>query len=256
MKATPASPLVGYRGPGLTEEKVTLAAFCLSIPSLNTKLGDMTQSATFVDVVPPPEAAAEQLDRAICGSCPARRCHHGYCFANFPYWLQNIWYRSKELAADLRRVCDAIRRRRVPHRFGYLGDPVAVPIEVNAAILEAAVEAGGWTMYVRAFERADGWFRDVGMASAHTPEERARAKDFGFRTYRMKLPEEAPLKGEVVCPGSVEAGRRIQCDRCLLCSGHSGRGKTDIVVNVHGSAKEIHGYRRFRDSLRRNGDTT
>ncbi len=75
------------------------------------------------------------------------------------------------------------------------------------------------------------------MASADSEADREAAKALGFRTFRVRSKDEPKLKGEGICPASEEMNYSTNCGACLLCGGHSGKGKADIVIIAHGVGK-------------------
>jgi hypothetical protein len=76
------------------------------------------------------------------------------------------------------------------------------------------------------------------MASVDTVEEAHAAWLGGWRTFRIRAPQDpllaldrTPL--ECVCPASDEAGHRTTCERCQLCRG-TDRPARSIAIVVHG----------------------
>jgi len=70
------------------------------------------------------------------------------------------------------------------------------------------------------------------MASVDTPAERVEAEAMGWRTFRVRLPDEALLPHEAICPASAEAGHKLTCEKCMACDGANGRrGRIAIVVH-------------------------
>jgi len=83
---------------------------------------------------------------------------------------------------------------------------------------------------------------DNAMAKQHgvTPERlRKLAKSLGYRTFRVVLDGQDMGKSEIMCPYQTH---KVQCAKCLLCGGTQGKGKTDIVIPVHGAPNKIKSY--------------
>ena len=58
----------------------------------------------------------------------------------------------------------------------------------------------------------------------------------GWRTFRVS-DGEAPLRREIICPASAEAGHRTTCERCQLCDGARPEDRRKLVViKRHGPA--------------------
>lgn len=82
------------------------------------------------------------------------------------------------------------------------------------------------------------------MASVDSLEEYYEAKRLGYRTFRVTEGINSKLKSEFICPASIEAGHKLQCTKCLACSGTSYIGKADVVIQVHGNTKN-----KFKEGL-------
>jgi hypothetical protein len=115
-------------------------------------------------------------------------------------------------------------------RFGAYGDPAAVPFEVWA---EIAGVASGFTGYTHQWRTADPRFAELFMASADSEQDEVDANAKGYRAFRIRLPEESKLRGEIVCPSSEEAGNKTDCATCLQCSGTALGRKLNIVIIKH-----------------------
>jgi cytochrome c len=72
------------------------------------------------------------------------------------------------------------------------------------------------------------------MASADTEADAINAQRVGYRTFRVTTDSEEKIKGEVLCPASEEAGRKLQCEQCKACGGANGRRKGSIYIPIHG----------------------
>ena len=126
-------------------------------------------------------------------------------------------------------------------RFGGWGDSACLPpghVERFADIPKRAGYTHQWMRSIGAHLRR--WM----MASCDSPEERTHAKDMGWRSFRVRLPGEKLLKGEIDCPYP-----RVQCCDCGACDGAvRGRRKPDISVEAHGVVHKIAAIRRYREA--------
>ncbi len=213
--------------------------------SANTKTGFMAQTYIIRQDMKPSVAHKQGLDPAICGDCPMRSPASGgnnACYVNIWRGGNQVWgsYQRgtaktrEEGLAKLRKVFADGRKPSL--RIGTYGDPSAAP----AALWEELFSIGdGWTGYTHQWrnprvQEYQKWM----MASADTVEERLEAKAMNppWRTFRVSLPDEEPQPGEIVCPASEEAGKKLHCNECRQCSGTAGRRNSlvDVVIKVHG----------------------
>src|SRR5262249_14932544 len=119
-------------------------------------------------------------------------------------------------------------------RLGSYGDPAAVPLDVWEMVCGAAAH---WTGYTHQWKTCDVSYARYCMASVETPGQRLDAIARGFRTFRVRLPNQPLEEGEFVCPASEEAGRRLRCDECKACSGAKATGKAATpAIYFHGSS--------------------
>ena len=117
-------------------------------------------------------------------------------------------------------------------RIGSYGDPAAIPLSVWTDLLSQSAGSIGYTHQWRTCAPE---YSALVMASVETPEGRAEAKARGYRTFRIRETEETKLPGEVVCPGSAEAGKKLTCGACMACDGRQTGRRSDIVIIAHGS---------------------
>jgi hypothetical protein len=90
------------------------------------------------------------------------------------------------------------------------------------------------------------------MASCETVADRQLALQLGYRTFRVRLPEQPLEAGEFLCPASQEGGERLTCAQCLACSGVKGGQNASPCVIVHESPTvpyKVRLYRAFLASL-------
>jgi hypothetical protein len=75
------------------------------------------------------------------------------------------------------------------------------------------------------------------MASTDSREETQQAIGNGWRTFRIRLPGELPILGEIDCPASAESGHRLQCQDCMVCNGcgpNNTPGRVSVSIVAHG----------------------
>ena len=203
--------------------------------SSNEKTGEMIQTYILEADTAPLDVIREGRDRSICGTCPHRSKQSGgsgACYVNVGQGPRSTWaahQRNGSVPFDVERF----RGRRV--RFGSYGDPAAVPFEVWESIAEVAEAVTGYTHQWRT---ADTRFARYCMASADSIEEGVQARRMGYRNFIVRPIGSEKPKGAIVCPASVEAGKKTVCASCLMCGGTSSSQQRDITIMAHGAAKK------------------
>ena len=97
--------------------------------------------------------------------------------------------------------------------------------------------AGHWTGYTHQWATCDAGYARYCMASVETPRQRQEAMAKGYRTFRVRLPEQPVEEGEFICPASAEAGKRLTCAECQACGGAKAGGRNaSPVILFHGSS--------------------
>lgn len=198
--------------------------------SRNAKTGDMNQLWILLAERNPWEALRAGKDEGICGTCPLRAGHG--CYVQVPQAPLSIWKSWKRGGYPTTLEYQHMTRR--PTRLGAYGDPAALPRRVIEDLVEASPQ--GWTGFSHQWrELRFRWLREYCMASVQSPMEAFEAGMRGWRTFRVKQPESprAPMI-ESVCPASDEAGKLLNCATCLKCSGHRGKGRGSVTIDVHG----------------------
>jgi hypothetical protein len=224
-----------YRGPSLLDGQ-PIVVVAITKESKNSKTGNMIQTYVLVDNGELPIANYKSLaDESICGDCKHRRGKGGACYVNVgqgPTMVNKGIFRGI-YPEDSAAAAKASTGRAV--RLGTYGDPAAVPAYVWQSLLAGAVSHTGYTHQWQSgkAEHVKEWC----MASADSEQERAAAKESGWRTFRVRSNEEDVLKGEFVCPASEEGKKRLLCVDCTACSGGFNPRKGDPVIIVHGTLK-------------------
>jgi len=228
--------IIIYRGPSMLNKKpIVVVATGLARSSKNGKMGEMVQVFILSDNVKPTKAVYSGDDAAVCGDCPHRYVDGaGTCYVNPAHGPGGV-YRAVENnsypTVTPNAAAEHVAGRLI--RLGAYGDPAAVPLAVWDALL---VNAGGWTGYTHQWRKAiaKGLNRYC-MASVETPRQQAHAKRKGWRTFRIREDaDDALLSGEIRCPASEEAGKRLTCKDCGACSGGAS-SKASVAIIAHGT---------------------
>lgn len=234
-----------YEGPSQFDGRpVVVVLTGLGRRSHNSKTGDMTQAWILPQGRSPAEASRAGATVTVCGGCPHRPRKEGglgSCYVDVSRAPTSVWaawraglYRPFDPSpgsADVRRL------RAKPVRLGAWGDPAAVPAEVWAPVLEhTSVRAG----YTHAWRGCDPRFRKFLMASCDSAAETLQARALGWRPFRVRRPDEAPMTGEFECPASAAAGHRLDCARCGACWGADDAGTRAFPgLTVHGAPNRM-----------------
>ena len=224
------SGYVIYRGPSLLD-KTPIVAIAIT-KSSNAKTGNMVQTYILVDNGVLPVSNYKSLaDVAICGDCKHRRGSGGACYVNVGQGPTMVFkaYQRGIYPADLSRASEACRDRKV--RLGTYGDPAAVPGYVWQNLLQHCSGHTGYTHQWAAgnAEHVKSWC----MASVDSTAERTLATLQGWRTFRVRTPQQPVEPGEFVCPASAEGGKKRLCQNCLACDGDHRPNKASPVIISH-----------------------
>lgn len=227
-----------YRGPSLLNGEPIVAVVIAQ--SDNTKTGDVAQSYILPDNGErPTEALRSGADSAVCGDCKHRPLNAGTCYVVVRQGATKVW--------------DAMRLGRYPDftpwpdivgeilhgrmlRVGTYGDPAAVPIEVWRTLTS---QLSGWVGYTHQWRQSHAQpLRAICMASVDSAVEADAARALGWRTFRVRLPDEALLERESTCPASAEAGHKLQCAGCRACNGAASGRRGSVAIVIHGNHPE------------------
>ena len=214
------------------EQIVVIATF----GSKNAKTGNMVQVWILHENVDPIKASRTGKDFAICGNCPYRGianpekatgwAEQRTCYVNLLHGPLPVYKAYKR--GNYSETVDLEKFRGKFVRFGAYGDPLAVPEKVWTDIKSVA---SGVTSYTHSAD----FVNPVHMISVDNKEQAEKAKDKGFRYFRVtdKLDLD---KTEILCPASEEGGRKVTCNDCRLCDG--SKNAKNIVIVVHGIGKK------------------
>lgn len=238
--------VVLYEGPSLLDKgNVVVIATGLDEPSENEKTGEMIQVWLFSSKANPLDANRKGLDSAVCGNCKHR--HFRSCYVNLargPLQIYHNWKQGKYPKVPIGHAMSELFRDKYV-RLGAYGDPAAVPVNVWHMVTRVCA---GWTAYTHQWKTCDIAYRDYCMASADTIEEAKEAKRRGWRPFYVRQEGDALPKGFFECPASAEAGKRLTCQQCRVCSGGEHFGKKGLPsIVAHGSSwKRVYFHRGIR----------
>lgn len=216
-----------WRGPSRIDgAPIVVIATGLDGSTSNAKTGPLAQTWVLRADRAPHVAQRDDTDRSVCGDCPQRPIAGGACYvATFqgPRSVWEAWQRgvySRLSRAERRRIgASGIRVR-----AGAYGDPAACDPSVWA-------DLGIWAGYTHQWREPHAVQLSAGlMASADSEEDAREAWADGWRTFRVKRPDDPLLPGEIYCPSA----RGVSCYACGLCGGDQVQGKS-IAIDVHGA---------------------
>jgi hypothetical protein len=204
--------------------------------SSNVKTGAMVQTYILRSDMEPIEALKAGEDASICGSCPLRGDGTGKgraCYVNLGHGPLAVYRAFKRLyeaePTDEFRISELGHHKAV--RLGTYGDPAAVPARIWEALISLSNGHTGYTHQWRTHPE----LKSLCMASVDTVNDMHEARAQGWRTFRVDGTHViGGQKGEVLCPASKEAGKKLTCEQCLACCGADGR-KGSIYIPAHGS---------------------
>jgi len=220
-----------YRGPSeIDGAPIIVIVTGLSKASSNPKTGDMLQVFILLQDVPPNVATKTGQDVSICGDCKLRpflfkkgEVSNRRCYVKTFQAPLSTWKANKERdAIPLQAIAPLIAGRRL--RRGAYGDPSAVP-----AYIWNEIDNPG-TGYTHQWKEAE--MQSFLMASVHSKEEKKRANDRGYRTFRIISALDEVGTDEILCPASKEAGARTSCAKCNLCNGKRDNDKRKSIAII------------------------
>lgn len=228
------------------DANITVIAVGLARRSNNIKTGGLIQTYILTDNGLDPVAAAQTgTDYAVCGNCPLRKTSTNTCYVDLTKAPMAVWnkYKRGKYPRICRKYWKLFSGRIV--RLGAYGDPAACPIEIWKELLS---HCAGWRGYTRQWKQFPE-FKEICMASVHTAEELHEARKLGWKTFRIRLPEEPLEADEFICPAAIEGGKVRTCETCRACSGGQRNQQATPAAIVHGLPWKEVNYRKYRISL-------
>ena len=227
--------MILYKGPSLIDGSPIVV---VATQSKNRKTGSMLQTWIIRSDMDPLEASRTGQDASICGSCihrgkPTNKAKgmaaERSCYVGLMHAPLSVYKKYKR--GGYEHVNPATAGRGLKVRLGSYGDPAAVPQDVWTSLLSESIGHTGYTHNAK----SEGIY-DTCMASADTITQAKRHWAKGIRTFRVGLPTELPIKGEILCPASEQAGKKTTCDSCGLCAGSKVKAPS-IFIPAHGNGK-------------------
>lgn len=239
-----------YQGPSKIDGSPIVAIYIGG--SANSKTGSMAQVYILQSDTDPITANRTGVDFGICGDCPHRGkanpdktkglAEGRSCYVNIGQGPLNIYRAFKAGKYDLAHIDELSELGRGQTiRLGAYGDPLAIPSHIWRALLS---KAKGHTSYTHASGLLPDATLSPHMVSADSPLQAQEAHSKGLRTFRV-IPitqwqskgRDSLLSNEILCPASKEAGAKVQCLDCGLCSGQTIKAKS-IAIPAHGIGKK------------------
>ena len=226
-----------YQGPSLLDGLPIVAIATYS--DKNTKTGKVLQTYIMRSDISPLEASKTGQDFSICGDCKFRgevtsdpkrkQAKNRTCYVNLgqgPTIVYKSFNRGVYPIANDHASRVELGKNRVV-RLGTYGDPAAVPSHIWDELLSECISH-------LAYSHQSGFRPDITMQSADTLEQAQAHWAKRARTFRVidSLDDIDPTN-EILCPASKEAGRRVQCVKCQLCSGLTSNSKKSIAIVEH-----------------------
>ena len=226
-----------WEGPSLLDGLPIVAIATYS--DRNTKTGKVLQTYIIRSDISPLVASKNGEDRSICGDCKFRgettsdpkrkQAKNRTCYVNLgqgPTIVYKAFNRGVYPIANDHASRVELGKNRVV-RLGTYGDPAAVPSHIWDELLTEC------TSHL-AYSHQSGFRPDITMQSADTLAQAQAHWTKGSRTFRVISGiKELDKQQEILCPASKEAGRRVQCVKCQLCSGLTSTSKKSIAIVEH-----------------------
>ncbi len=235
--------LVCYSGPSMIDGSPILGILTnenkSGYRSENSKIGNLAQLWILPRDVSPSEAVKTGQDHGICGSCVHRGESDGShavgrtCYVNVSFAPNAIWHayhRGSYKVASEALLEEGLSGRKL--RLGAYGDPVALPVGILEDLTGYASGQVGYT-HQWGDPRSDA-YRHLVMASCESEYQAARARHYGWRTFRVRPAGSPVLSGEIECPASEEKGKVRTCETCMACDGSDRAGKASVSIILHG----------------------
>ena len=226
-----------YQGPSQIDGLPIVAIATYS--DRNTKTGKVLQTYIIRSDISPLEASKSGQDFSICGDCKFRgeansdperkQAKNRKCYVNLGQG-PTIVYKSFNrgvypIANDPASRVELGKNRVV--RLGTYGDPAAVPSRIWDELLSECISH-------LAYSHQSGFRPDITMQSADTLAQAQAHWAKRARTFRViDALDDIDPTNEILCPASKEAGRRVQCVKCQLCSGLTSNSKKSIAIVEH-----------------------
>lgn len=224
--------IILYDGPSKIDKKpIVVVATGFQRRSRNKKLGQMIQCWIIRSDIHPFEALKTGDDYSVCGDCKHSSKALKTCYVNVMHGPASVYrtYKNGKYSTFSPDLLHFFKNRYI--RLGSYGDPTAVPISIWKKICKIA---NGFTGYSHLWEKCSTIYKQFCMASVDNIIEYTKACLKGWKTFRVRLPNEPLLPKEFVCPGSVEGGKKSSCEKCNSCKGGDYNNLRTPCIVVHG----------------------
>lgn len=214
-----------YQGPSQLDGRPIVAI--VTAGSNNEKTGDMDQLYILPDTGQTPAQSWKSGDYvSVCGNCTHRV--NDTCYVVRVQGSRAIYAKYQRGGYPTLDPATLPKTRAI--RLGADGDPAAVP----PAILRALVAGRRHTGYTHQWQTHPD-LRDLCMASCDTLDEASAASAQGWRVF-LTRDTVAQVPGAILCPASIEAGKRTTCAHCTLCNGaRPNDRRANIYIPLHGA---------------------
>ena len=233
--------IVVWEGNSLIDGKPIVVVVTGFNKTNNPKTGNLLQSFIVRADMSAHDAHACGADISVCGNCKHRRW--GTCYVNVhqaPNNVSKAYMNGSYEKLSIHNLHLFLGRKL---RIGSYGDPAAVPFEVWENLLKYCKASTG---YSHRWKSCDQRFKKILMASVDNLKEMFRAQAKGWRTFRVCLSDDVPTNSEFVCPASDEGGKKVQCEKCLLCCGTKRLAKSVTIIAHGGGIKHYKANRFFK----------
>ena len=232
--------MIIYEGPSaINQEPIVAILTGINRKSKNPKTGEMAQLWILPKDKNPLESVYSGYDRCVCGDCPYRRANKGGCYVQV-YQAPNQIYKAykkgnyqKAKFSDL----ESIGENQII-RLGAYGDPAMIPIRILNKLVK---KAKGYTGYTHQWKKewVSKGLKNLCMASVDTPEQLTEARKAGWRSFIVTHHPKSFSFKLALCPASEEAGKKVTCSACKLCSGKRSTSdkRKDVYIAPHGRTK-------------------
>ncbi len=259
--------IILYQGPSMLDGLPIVVISPLN-STTNDKTGDMIPTYILKTTISPVMSMTKKgreskdySDYTVCGGCKMR--DFGSCYVNCGQSPEGIYgaYHRNRYTLYTPDMSKYFENKGI--RLGSYGEPAAVPIEVWDNICGVA---SGHVGYTHQWDNPtiDSNLKKYCMASCDTAKEFNKAKELGWRTFRVRLPltsilekfgwktkeallEQLLLENEFVCPASKEAGILTDCASCKACMGNSSKITKNPCIIIHGTDVKI---KKFIDGIK------
>jgi hypothetical protein len=216
--------MIFYEGLSLFNDEPIVGI--ITTNSHNRKTGSTLQAWILNAALSPFDKHA---DAANCGTCPIKPA----CYVNKAFAPNNVFKKFKSGGYP---TLDKRILKNEFLRIGAYGDPAAIPTHVWRDLTKRVI---GYTGYTHQWAECDQDLRYLVMASTESPELNEQAQKLGWKTFRIKTPDEVVLKNETECLNETQGST---CKNCGLCNGN----RSNIVINVHGTRHKIYQFKAIK----------